>query len=203
MLKLGQKPEPKRIVLKAAEGKEPEAYVVMAPITAAMRRRAQGVVRRLVAGVDDIEDIDADTLGDAGEAASRELIRLGMIEWGGIGDANGKPLELTPDRDTRMKTANAPERPEGTVDLLLADEEIFAKLDADYVRPDAVRIAEKNGLSASPTGTGEAATRGKGTASSHAAARKRGAASRKAAAKTAPTPKRRSRPKPAKASGRS
>ena len=203
MLKLGQKKEPQRIVLMEANGDEPEAFIVMAPITGAMRRRAQTAVRRLLGDADHIDDIDADTLGDIGETASREMIRLGAIEWGGIFGADGKPVELTPDRETRLRTANDPDRPAGSIDLLLEEEDLFDRLDADYVRPDAMRRAEKNGSSASPSGTGEAGTPGKGTASSRAAGPKRKAASRKAAARSATTRKTRSRRKTAKTSGRS
>lgn len=203
MLKLGQKKEPQRIVLRAAQGGEPEAFIVMAPITPAMRRRAQTAVRRLLSEVDHIDEIDVDTLGDVAETVSRELVRLGAIEWGGIGGGDDEPIELTPDRETRLKTANDPNRPTGTIDLLLEDEEIFERLDTEYIVPDARRRAEKNGSSASPTGTGEAGTPANGTASSPAAAKRRRTASRKAGAKNAPTPRTRSKAKKPKTSGRS
>lgn len=206
MLKLGQKKEPQRVVLRQAvgtpgrKGYEPEAFVVLAPITPPMRRRAQRVALRLAGEVANVTDLDLDQIIDIGELGARELIRLGVIEWGGIGetvDGTDVELPLTPDRDTRFATATSDERPSGTIDLLLDDDELFARLNEEYCRPDAVRRAEKNGLSALPSGTGKAGTRGKGTASS--AARPK----RTAAAKSARTGKTSSKPKPAKAPGRS
>lgn len=197
MLKLAQKSEPQKIVLREASGDELEAFVVVAAITPAMRRRAQRAAGRSLGDVD-FDAVDVDVLYDAVEDGSRELIRLGIIEWGGIGDADGNPLELTPDRDTRFATANAPDRPAGSIDLLLADEDAFTTIDADYVRPDAIRRAEKNGLSASPSGTGEAATPGSDTASSAARPKRK-----RSAAKSARTARKSSAPKAAKRPGRS
>jgi hypothetical protein len=197
----------------AANGKEPEAWVRMMPITGPMRRRSQTAMRRMIAGRE-FDELDNDAIFDLSEVASRELIRLGIVEWGGIFDAKGKAVELTPDRETRFATANDPNRPTGTIDQLLEEEDLFEKLDAEYVVPDAKRRAEKNGLSASPAGTGEAATRGKGTASSAAGAkgtagkRKLRSRGRKRppdapAASNARTSNTRSKAKKRKASGRS
>lgn len=208
MLKLGEKREARRIVLREAvgvegeDGFEPEAFIVMAPIEPRMRRRALRAARRIAeaSGAVDADAIDADLLGDMAEIISAELIRLGAIEWGGIGETvNGEDvvLPLTPDRETRFRTANQPDRPTGTIDALLADEEIFYRLDGEYVRPDALRRAEKNGSSGSPNGISTGATPGKGTASS--AARPK----RKAAAKPARTKSTSSRRTKAKASGKS
>ena len=208
--------EPQRIVLRAAiearpavkKGRkvvepavaaEPEAYVVMAPITPAMRRRAQGAIRRYAAAAEiaNLEDMTADQLGDMSELLSIELTRLGVQEWGGIGDEDGQTLDVTPDRDTRFRTANDEGRPTGTVDLLLADVQAFGILDELYVRADAHRLAEKNGLSALPTGTGKAATRAKTIARLPATPKRRAAAK---SAHTGSTPR---KPKRPKASGRS
>lgn len=197
MLKIGEKKEPQKVVLRAAVDDEPEAFVVLAPVTPAMRRRAQRAAHRSL-GDADFDAIDVDVLHDAVEDGSRELIRLGLLDWGGIGDADGNLLELTPDRDTRFATANAPDRPTGTIDLLLADEDAFAAIDAAYVRPDAMRRAEKNGLSASPSGTGEAATPASATASS--AARRK---PKTRPAKSVRTAKTSSKRKPAKRPGKS
>ena len=202
MLKLGAKREPQRIVLMAANGKEPEAWVLLMPITGAMRRRSQSAMRRMIAGRD-IDELDNDAIWDLSELASRELIRLGIVDWGGIFDADGKPVVLTPDRETRFATANDPNRPTGTIDQLLEEDDLFEKLDAEYVVPDAKRRAEKNGLSASPAGTGGAGTRGKGTASSAAGAKTAKTRRKTAAARNARTSSTRSRPKKPKASGRS
>lgn len=206
MLKLGKQAGPQRITLRPAQGVEgedgyePEAFIVMAPITPAMRRRALRATRRMLAdrGVSDPTQVDDDLLGDMGEAVSCELIRLGALEWGGIGgDDDDQPLDLTPDRDLRFQTANVPDRPTGTIDLLLADQDIFDLIDEKYVRPDARRRAEKNALSGSPAGTGTEATPGSGTANSAA---KR---TRRAGAKSARTSNTSRKRKTAKASGRS
>lgn len=199
MLKLGKAPENIRIVLLDASGDEPEAFVELAPITSAMRRRAYRVARREAGaeGLQDPSEVELDLLIDLGEISSLELVRLGLVAWGGIGNEDGEPIELTPDRETRFRTAAHEDRPKGTIDDLLADENIAAILDAKYVRPDALRRAEKNALSALPSGIGKAATPAKGTASS--AARPK----RKAAAKRAPTAKTSSKRKPAKVPGRS
>lgn len=215
MLVLGHKKEPQRIVLRAAvpsapavrKGKtivtpatdgEPEAFVVMAPITPAMRRRAQRASRRQLGEVADFADLDIDRLYDAGETATREIVRLGMIEWGGFGDAAGNPLELTPDRETRFATANDPKRAEGTIDLLLAEDEIVERIEAVYVAPDALRRAEKNASFASQNGTGGAAKPGKTTAGSRAARK-----AKPSAARNARTSSTRSKPKRAKRPGKS
>lgn len=198
MLTLTEKKGPQRVVLRPANGKEPEAAVLLAPIDASMRRRAQHAVKRMLGPDADLELINADLLFDISETASKELVRLGIIGWEGIGDANDVPLPVTPDRETRMATANDPDRPTGTVDLLLADEDLFGRLDAEYVRPDAVRRAEKNGLSGSPHGTSTRATPGKSTARRPAAPK-----AKKAAAKSARTVKTSSKPTPRKRSGKS
>jgi hypothetical protein len=168
----------------------------MAPIGPGMRRRAQRAARGVLGEVTDFDAVDEDLMFDAGDTASRELIRIGMIEWGGIGGAEGdEPLVLTPDAETRLRTCNDPARPTGTIDLLLADEDVVAKIDADYVLPDSLRRIEKNALSASPTGTGEAGTQATDTASS--AARPK----RKAGARSARTAKTSSAATKPKASG--
>lgn len=205
MLKLGKPAESQRIVLRPAQGAagepgyEPEAGVVASPITPAIRRRALRATRLFLeeAEATSFEDMNPDQLGDMGETVSRELIRMGLADWFGIGDDDGKPLELTPDQATRIRTANDKDRPTGTIDLLLADETWFAKLEAEYVQPDALRRMEKNGLSGSPNGIGTAATPGNATA--NLAARPK----RRAAAKAARTAKTSCKAKPRKASGKS
>jgi hypothetical protein len=180
------------------------AFIILDPITPKMRRRVFKMYRQALvqAGVDPAElakgaTLDADLVGDLGELISFELIRMGAREWGGIGDADDNPLAMTPDQATRMRTATDPERPTGTLDALLADESIFDAIDADYVKPDANRRAEKNASSGSPNGTSAAATPGSATANSRAKRKPAGAAKN---ARTASTNR---RPKKAKGSGRS
>lgn len=194
---LGQKRDPIRVALPATDGGD-EAYVLFAPITQAMRRRAQRAAQRRMGEGVTADTADIDVLFDAIEEAATELIRLGAIEWGGIVDEGGTAVPLTPDRETRFRTANDPERPTGSIDLLLADEESLVLLDSGYVRPEAERRAEKNASSVSPSGTGEAGTPANAIAGS-AAARK----AKTAAAKPVRTARMRRKPKPAKGSGRS
>lgn len=194
MLNLDDQPAQTRVLLDQ-EG----AYILLDPITPKMRRRALSVVRRELVedGVENPAEMNEDQMGDAGEVVSRELIRMGAVEWGGIGDAKGKVIELTPDHATRVRTATDPERPKGTIDQLLANETFFNLIDERYVRPDAIRRMEKNASSASQTGTGGAGTRGKGTATSRARPKS------KAAAKPARTSSTSSKPTKRKASGKS
>lgn len=202
MFVLGEKKEPQKIVLreavKAAKGRkaEPESFVIMAPVTKPMRRRAMIAARRVTGPVASFDEITPVVLLDAADAASRELIRLGMLDWGGIGDADGKPVALTPDRDTRLSTANDADRPTGTIDLLLDDVDVLELIERQYAAPDNARQAEKNALSASPNGTGGAATRAKTTAGLPANRK-----TRRAAAKSARTVKTPSKAKRAKGSG--
>lgn len=196
MLKIAKRREEVRVVLQEANGDDPAAAVVLDPITPAMRRRALRSIRPLLEGVTDTNDVDPDVMGDVGEKVSVELLRMGIREISGIADEDGNAFDLTPDQATRIRTANDPQRPTGTIDDLLADDSVFNKLDEGYVRPDALRRAEKNGLSGLPNGTSTAATPDNATASLPAKPK------RKAVAKPAPTSKTRSKAKPARASGR-
>jgi hypothetical protein len=200
MLTIGKAPEAVRVVLREAQGKDPEAFVLLDPITPKLRRRALRVASRemVAAGVDKFADLNPEQQRDVGDLVSFELIRLGAREWGGIGDESGQPVALTPDQATRLRTATDLDRPTGTIDALLHDEVEFAKLDAGYVMPDSLRLAEKNASSGSPNGTSVAATPGKDTATCRAGSRKG-----RSAAKNAPTRKTRSTRTKAKRSGKS
>lgn len=178
--------QPVRVTIAEAQGDDPAAVVILAPIVPKMRRRALRAAHRLLEGmgVPVSAAIEGDLLFDVSEEVSREMLRLGIIGIEGIVDeASGEPFALTPDRDTRLRTANEPDRPTGTIDDLLADERVFATLDAEYVIADAVRSAEKNGLSGSPNGTSTAAMPVKDIANSRAK-RKRTAAARSARTKS-------------------
>jgi hypothetical protein len=161
MLKL-QKREETRVHLN-----DDGAIIILDPITPKMRRRVFRMYREALEkeGVDltklaEGDSVAADLSRDLGDLISGELIRMGAREWAGIGDADDNPLELTPDQETRIKTATDPKRPTGTIDLLLEDESAFEKINAEYVMADIARRAEKNALSGSPTGTSAAATPG-------------------------------------------
>lgn len=198
MLKISKAPEAVRVVLQEAQGDEPEAFVLLDPITPKMRRRALKIARSDLdaAGVE-YSDLDPLQLRDVADLVSAELIRMGAREWGGIGGDDGEVLVLTPDQATRLRTATDQDRPKGTIDALLADETIFDKLEMAYVLPDSVRLAEKNALSGSPNGTSAAATPDNVTANSRATPKRKGAA------KSARMKKTRSKPTKAKRPGTS
>jgi hypothetical protein len=193
--------QPVRVTLVEAQGDEKGAAITLAPIDRGMRRRAMRAAKRLLEkmGVPAADGIEGDVMWDVSEEVSRELMRLGIVSIDGIFDESVDPpvlLALTPDRETRLRTANDVDRPLGTIDDLLADERVFGRLDDEYVVPDAMRRAEKNGLSGSPNGTSAAATPGNGTANFRARP------PRKAGAKSARTKRTRSKRTPAKASGK-
>lgn len=184
------KREPFWLTLIPAAGKDPAVRARFAPITRAMKRKAARASRAVWGDgpvpADELSDAELDALYDAGEAASRALIRFGLLDqpepaWEGIGDAAGKPLPVT----------------EETVEMALDEDRFFEAADRLYVQPAAFRDAEKNGSPASPNGTGEAGTRARATASSAAARRK------KAAAKPVRTPSTRSKAPRRKPPGKS
>jgi hypothetical protein len=192
--------EPVRITIAEANGDDPAAVVVLVPIEPKMRRRALGAARRMLErlGVEANAGLEGDILLDVSEEVSRELMRLGIVDVEGIvGEESGEPFALTPDRETRLRTASDVDRPTGTIDDLLADARIFAKLDADYVIADAQGRAEKNASSGSPSGTSTGATPANAIANSAARRKRRGAA------KNARIGSTRSKPTKAKASGKS
>jgi hypothetical protein len=201
MFSIGKRADtPVRVTLADAVGDDPAAVVILAPIEPRMRRRALRAAQLLLErmGVPASDGIEGDVLLDVSETVSRELLRVGILGIEGIVDeATGAPFALTPDHTTRLRTANDADRPTGTIDDLLADERVFARLDADYVLPDAKRRAEKNASSGSPNGTSTGATPGSATANSPARR------ARRAAAKHARTKPTRCKPTKPKASGTS
>lgn len=156
------------------------ARFCFAPLTRAMARRARVAAAKAVepqrGKISDVE------FGEAlGDAYSEELIVAGLVDWEGVGDAEGKPLACT----------------EESKRLLVADPACFDRLDAHYVLPFALRVAEGNASRASPNGTGAGARRARATAGSSAKPRAKTGAK---AAPIASTPA--TRPK-AKKPGRS
>lgn len=134
--------------------------IAMAPIDRAMVRAARRAVRRFN---DAHADMDADERSDeAADLFSTTLMRLGLRDWRGLGDADGKPMgPPTPER----------------IDAALADAVLFDQIDAAYIVPWARAAQEKNASSPLPNGISAGATRGKIIAGSAAAAKKGGATS--------------------------
>jgi hypothetical protein len=78
---------------------------------------------------------DAVFLGSA--AFTRSIARWGFLEWTGVGDAKGSPVEPTPDM----------------IDALLEVWQAFDAIDRLYVAPALIQADEKNASSPSPNGT--------------------------------------------------
>ena len=74
-------------------------------------------------------------LGSA--AFTRSVARWGILEWQGVGDADGAPVEPTPEN----------------IDALLEHWQAFDAVDRLYVAPALIGIDEKNASSLSPNGT--------------------------------------------------
>jgi len=70
-------------------------------------------------------------------AFTRSLARWGILEWEGIGDAAGTPIDPTPDN----------------IDALLEVWQAFDAIDRLYVAPALIQADEKNASSPSPNGT--------------------------------------------------
>jgi hypothetical protein len=159
--------------LRAAQGDEPAVEVQFGPITRGMKLRAYRRALGMVEG-EDARKLDQVALGDIGDAFSYELLRLGIQAWRGVGDANGEPVAITP--PLRVRTSEDEDRPKGTIDAFLSIEDLFDAADQVYVMPIVERDRSKNGSSASPNGTGGAATPAPDTAGSSARRTSRGGA---------------------------
>lgn len=115
---------------------------------------------------------DADIDGALASLAFSEGVLIAAIQsWTGIGDANGKALECTPE----------------TVAVALTDTVFFDTMERRYVIPIIMREAEKNASAASSAGTSARATAGKGTASSRAVLSRK-SPRKKGQPKAAPSP---------------
>jgi hypothetical protein len=109
------------------------------PVTIAMIL----VARAAAAAAFKPDDDDAQVL--ASVAFTRSIAHAGLIEWEGVGDANGKPVEPLPD----------------AIDALLEHWQLFDAIDRLYVGPALIGADEKNASSPLPSGISAGA---KGTA---------------------------------------
>ncbi|GHE05457.1 hypothetical protein U879_03845 [Defluviimonas sp. 20V17] len=80
------------------------------------------------------DDASADALSMAGAKA---IARRVVLDWEGVGDADGTPVALTPE----------------SIDALLDIWPIFEAFQIQYVGPGMLLEQEKNGSAPSPTGT--------------------------------------------------
>ncbi|MGA0595398.1 hypothetical protein [Enterovirga sp. CN4-39] len=108
----------------------PGVRVQVRPISAAMM-----LVARAAAG-DAFRSADRDSVHYANAAMTVSLAHQGIVAWEGIGDAEGAPLQVTPEN----------------IDLLLDEWPAFQALDDGYTRPALVAADEKNGSRPSPNG---------------------------------------------------
>jgi len=84
----------------------------------------------------------AATPEDVALAMAKAVARLAILEWEGIGDAEGRPLPVSPD----------------AVDALLDLWPAFEAYQAQYVARGLMLDAEKNASAPSPTGPSAGAT---------------------------------------------
>lgn len=70
-------------------------------------------------------------------AFTRSLVRWGIVEWEGVGDADGSPVPPSPEN----------------IDALLELWQAFDAIDRVYVAPALILADEKNASSLSPNGT--------------------------------------------------
>ena len=90
-----------------------------------------------------VQSLEADASNDSRAAVfAASLARRAIIAWEGVGDADGKVLEISPDG----------------IDALLSLWPIFEAFNLHYVSPGMLLDAEKNGSAPLPTGTSAGAT---------------------------------------------
>ena len=90
-----------------------------------------------------VQALDADASNDTRAAVfAAALARRAIVDWDGVGDADGSVLPVTP---------------EG-IDALLSLWPIFEAFNLLYVSRGMLLDAEKNGFAPSPTGTSAGAT---------------------------------------------
>lgn len=152
----------------------PGLRVCFRPIGRKAWRAARRAAGRVLADAEGNEPDDV--LEDAGDELSFELLYRGIVAWEGVGDDDEQPVEPTLDKlkvDEEGKTVIGEDgrsvvEEKGTISRFLADPIVFQACDRAYVTPFVAREKEKNGSSASPSGTGEAGTQAGDTATSAA-----------------------------------
>jgi len=123
---------------------------------------------------DDDATLPQDLVEQAGDVLSESLLMSGIDAWEGVGDADGNPVDVTPD----------------LLRIFLADPLRFERLDEAYVRPFVLKELEKNVLSPSPNGISAGETPAPATANRSARRTVSAGAKRtrkRAAKKAAPT----------------
>lgn len=118
-------------------------------------RRASAAAVEAASDVDDLEKLEI-----AGDAFSLALIRRGLLDWRGVGNLDGEPIEPTADAAQLDDAGNPvldddgePVMVLGTVSRFLSDAIVFEACDNAYVMPFVQRDREGNGFAGSPPGT--------------------------------------------------
>ena len=120
------------VVVEISEG----ASITLAPSHPRIVAAARAAVSRAMEDRPDISGFELSVHFSFG------VLQAAITGWEGFADADGEPLECTPD----------------TILLALDDDTVFDILDREYVFPLNLRELEKKGLAASPAGTSEQAT---------------------------------------------
>ncbi|WP_426255807.1 hypothetical protein [Sphingomonas sp. DC2300-3] len=109
-----------------------------------------------------------DRMQRAADAFTVAIIRHNIVSWSGIGDAQGDAIEPTHDRERTDDDGNVTGVELGTISAFLAEPRLVEAADREYVIPWTDADREKNGSSASVSGTTAAATPERDTANSAA-----------------------------------
>ncbi len=109
----------------------PGVRIKVRPVTVA------AIIAARQAAADAMKTPDGQEIFVGSAAFTRSIARWGILEWEGIGDTEGAPVEPTPEN----------------VDALLELWQAFDAIDRFYVAPALIGIDEKNASSLSPNGT--------------------------------------------------
>ncbi|MBV2148620.1 hypothetical protein KRZ98_10015 [Sphingobium sp. AS12] len=130
---------------QAAAGDLPAVEVRFVPIGRVALRNARRAAAAAIGSAlpdDDDAPLPTDLIEQAGDILSESLLIAGIDDWRGVGDSDGNPVTVTPER----------------LAIFLADPIRFERLDEAYVRPFVMKELEKNGSSPLPNGISAGAT---------------------------------------------
>lgn len=121
-------------------------------------RAARRAVAAAIEAAGDIDDAEKTEI--AGDAFSLALIRRGLVDWRGVGNLDGEPIEPTADAPQLdddgkpiLDDDGEPVMVLGTVSRFLSDAIVFEACDNAYVMPFVQRDREGNGFAGSQPGT--------------------------------------------------
>jgi hypothetical protein len=109
----------------------PGVRIKVRPITIA------AIIAARQAAADAMKTPDGEAIFVGSAAFTRSIARWGILEWGGVGNADGDAVSPTPEN----------------IEALLELWQAFDAIDRLYVTPALIRADEKNAFSLSPTGT--------------------------------------------------